>query len=173
MKELCGSFNLNGGIAMDAKQFIRDPNHDKPIDILLVEDDLEDVKLTFIAFEEAKVNNNFIVVNDGREALDYVYHQGNFKDKGKYPKPDLILLDINMPKMNGFEVLKTLKGDEFYKTIPIIMLTSSRNEEDIIKSYHDGAVSYIPKPINFQEFVDIAKSFHFYWTSTSRLPNKE
>ena len=124
-----------------------------PIDILLVEDSDTDVKITLRAFDKAKVKNNIYVVNDGIEAFDFIYHRGKFTDIEKFPRPDLILLDINMPKMNGFEVLAQIKKDPQVNFIPVIMLTSSKNDEDVLKSYQNGAVSYIPKPVSFEEFV--------------------
>lgn len=143
---------------------------DRIYNILLVEDDEVDVKITIRAFKKVSPSNIFYVVNDGQEALDFLYHQGNFQDKSKSPQPDLILLDINMPRMNGFEFLGQLKGDPKFKLIPVAMLTSSRSDEDIIKSYYNNACSYIPKPVNYEDFEKVVSSFNFYWHKISLLP---
>ncbi len=158
---------------MDNPSYIREPEHFKPIDILLVEDDLGDILLTKLAFREAGFQNKLIVVGDGQQALDYIYHRGVYTDIEKYPRPDLILLDINMPKINGFEVLKIIKSDNDSKSIPVIMLTSSRSENDIAKCYQDGATSYISKPLDYKDFVETVKLFNFYWGETNRLPSKK
>ena len=147
--------------------------NDKPIDILLVDDNESDIKITVRTFERAKVKNNIYVVNDGHSALDFVSHQGAYQDTDKYPRPGLILLDINMPKMDGFEVLRRLKGNPESNFIPVAMLTSSRNEHDVLKSYQYGAVSYIPKPINFEAFLKVVEGFNFYWHVINKLPQSD
>jgi len=147
-------------------------NNGKSIDILLVEDDESDVKLTLRAFGEIDFKSNIYVVSNGREALDFVYHQGEYQDNKKYPRPDLILMDINMPKMSGLEVLKELKTKPEYKVIPIIMLTSSKNDTDVLQSYDCGANGYIPKPIDYDEFVRIVEGFNFYWHVVNIFPEK-
>lgn len=141
-----------------------------PIDILLVEDNEADIKLTLRAFERAKLKNNISVVRNGEEALAYVYHQAPFEDAKQYPTPDLILLDINMPKINGFQVLERLKADPVYKVIPIVMLTSSQNDEDIVRSFGNGAASFIPKPVTYDDFVKVVDGFNFYWHIVNKLP---
>lgn len=143
----------------------------RPLNILLAEDNSADVKITLRAFSEAKLKCELYVVNDGQEAIDFVHNKGQYQDKGKFPRPDLMLLDINMPKMNGFEVLESLKNDLDYSSIPIVMLTSSSNEEDIAKSYRKNAASYIPKPVNYADFVKIIEAFITYWRDVNRLPN--
>jgi len=142
----------------------------KPIEILLVEDNESDVKITLRAFKKAQMQSNVHVAYDGQEALDYVYHQGNFTDKNEHPRPDLILLDLNLPKRNGFEVLEKLKSDEQYKTIPVVMLTSSKNDSDVVRSYGEGAASYIQKPVTYEEFVKVVEGFNFYWHIINKLP---
>ena len=149
------------------------PKKNHPMDILLVEDSPADVKITLRAFSEVKSECKLYVVNDGQDALDFIYNKGEYKDKSKFPRPDLILLDINMPKMNGFEVLENLKSDLEYSSIPVVMLTSSRNEEDIAKSYRKNAASYIPKPVNYKDFVKIVDAFILYWTNVNRLPSED
>ena len=147
-------------------------NDGKSIDILLVEDDECDVELTLRAFGKIDFKNNIYVVRNGQEALDFVYHQGEYQDKEKYPRPDLMLLDINMPKMTGLEVLKELKAKSEYKSIPMIMLTSSKNDADVTQCYDHGANSYIPKPIDYKDFVQIVEGFNFYWHVINKLSEK-
>lgn len=135
----------------------------EPINILLAEDNEDDIEITTIAFEEARIHNNLFVVRNGQEAMDYLNCQGEYADREKYPIPDLILLDINMPKIGGFELLERLKKDEKFKLIPTVMLTSSKSEEDIVKSYSSGAAAYIPKPVNHEEFLKVVETFNFFW----------
>lgn len=144
-----------------------------PIDILLVEDDEMDMKVTLRAFEKGKIKNNIFAVRDGQAALDFIHHQEAYQDEGKYPRPDLILLDIRMPKMDGFEVLKKLKADSRTDFIPVVMLTSSKNEEDVVKSYASGAASYIPKPVSYETFVQAVDAFNFYWHIINKLPDSK
>ncbi len=139
--------------------------------ILLVEDNPDHVLLTLEGFKRIGLNNAVKVVVNGQEAIDYLHRVGKYEDKKEFPMPELILLDINMPKKNGFEVLKTIKEDEKLKHIPTIMLTTSKNEEEIIKSYNYGANSYITKPVSFKEFINIIKELHLYWCVTNTLPN--
>lgn len=153
-----GNGELNGG-------------QSHPIDILLVEDNEADVKITLRAFEKAKLSNNIFTVANGEEALDFVYQRGKYEG-ANHPRPDIILLDIMMPKMDGFEVLKRLKGDAALSYIPVAMLTSSRAEEDVLKSFKYGAVSYIPKPVDYRDFVEVVNSFNFYWQIVNKLPSK-
>ena len=143
----------------------------RPIDILLVEDNEADIKITLRAFKKAKLSNNIYVARDGQEALDFVYHQGKYQDKEKFPRPDLILLDIKMPKLDGLAVLGKLKADSECSLIPVVMLTSSEREEDVVKSYEGGAASYIPKPVNYEDFVKIVDGFNFYWNIINKLPS--
>jgi len=152
--------------------FAPDPNS-KPIDILLVEDTEADIKITLRAFKKARLRNNIYVCHNGQEALDFLYHQGDYKDAAQYPRPDLVLLDINMPKLNGYEVLQKLKADPAYCMIPVIMLTSSKSEEDIVKSYQKGATSYIQKPVEYEAFVRIVEGFNFYWNIVNKLPDQK
>ena len=147
-------------------------NH-RLLDILLVEDNEADVKITLRAFEKAKLKHRVHVANDGQEALDFIRHQGKYKDSSELPTPDLIILDIKMPKVDGFGVLEGLKEDSRYKHIPVIMLTSSRNEQDILKSYKSGASSFIPKPVKYEDFVKVVDIINSYWNTISRLPNSD
>ncbi len=143
------------------------------MNILLVEDNQADVKIALRAFAGSKLKNEIYVVNDGEEALAFIFHEGKYQDKSKYPTPDLILLDIKMPKMDGFQVLEALKQNLEYNFIPVIMFTSSKNEEDIVKSYKAGAASYIPKPVDYEEFVKIVDEFNRYWRVINKLPRPD
>lgn len=145
----------------------------RPIDVLLVEDNEADVKITLRAFEKGQLNNSLHVVRDGEEALDFLYGLNTYQDHQDYPRPDLILLDINLPKIDGFNFLKKIKEDPDYQDIPVVMLTSSRNEGDMINSFKHGACSYIQKPVSFQQFVEIANGFSFYWQIINRFPPKQ
>lgn len=146
---------------------------DRPMNILLVEDNPADAKIALRAFAKSKLRNEIYVVNDGQEALDFIYHEGKYIDKEKFSTPDLILLDIKIPKLDGFQVLERLKQDLQYNFIPVIMLTSSKNEADIAKSYRGGAASYIPKPINYEEFVNVVDGFNYYWRVINKLPHPD
>lgn len=140
------------------------------LDILLVEDNEADVKITLRAFEKAKLKHNVHVARDGQDALDFIRGEGKYKDEN-LPALDLILLDIKMPKVDGFGVLKEIKADLQYSHIPIIMLTSSQDEQDILKSYKGGASSFIPKPVKYEDFVQVVEIINTYWNTISKLPN--
>lgn len=133
------------------------------IKILLVEDNPDDIDITKRALKEAKIINKLWVVRDGQEALDFLRHKGKYKDISTSPKPGLILLDINLPKVNGIDVLKIIKRDSDLRRTPIVMLTVSKRDEDIIKSYDDGCNSFIQKPVNFENFLDVIKQISLYW----------
>jgi CheY-like chemotaxis protein len=142
----------------------------KPITILLVEDNPDDVELTLRAFKKAKLKNNVIVVRDGQEALDYIYHQGAYQDKDKAPTPGLILLDLKLPRVDGIEVLRKLKSVPQKRRIPVVVLTISEREVDIVKSYDLGANSYIIKPVDFDKFMDTVQNINLYWVLTNTSP---
>lgn len=144
-----------------------------PIHILLAEDNDADIKITLRAFNNAKIKNHIFVVRNGQEALDFVYHQGPYQDQKKYPRLDLVLLDLNMPKIDGFRVLEKLKSDEETKAIPVIVLTSSQNEQDVLKSFKNGAASYIQKPMTYEAFVQMVNGFNFYWHIVNQLPDSK
>ena len=116
------------------------------------------------------ISNNLTVVRDGQEALDYLYHKGSYSDKEKYPVPGLILLDIKMPKVNGLEVLKKIKSDPELKKIPVVMLTTSGHEQNILESYNNHANSYIEKPVEFENFTKVIKNIGLYWIITNIPP---
>ncbi len=142
----------------------------KPILILLVEDNPDHVLIIKRALELNSVLNEVRVVEDGQEALDYLYRRGRYADPEAAPRPGLILLDIKLPKVDGFEVLKQIKSDPMLKMIPIIMLTSSEQEADVVRSYLNGANSYIVKPIRFTEFVEKVREVKLYWIMVNTLP---
>ena len=144
----------------------------KPVDILLVEDDPDHAELTVRALKENNILNEVYVASDGQEALDFVYHRGKYSDEKKFPRPGLILLDIRLPKVDGLAVLKQLKDDPQFKSIPIIMLTTSDRDEEIAKSYAGGANSYVVKPVEFEEFMKKVKHLRLYWTIVNTLPKE-
>lgn len=133
------------------------------VKILLVEDNPDHVMITKKALKEAKVINEVYVVEDGREALAFLQHQGQYQDLATSPKPGLILLDINMPKLSGTEVLKKIKADPELKRIPVVMLTVTKRDEDIVRSYDHGCNSFVQKPVEFDRFVQIIKEIGLYW----------
>jgi CheY-like chemotaxis protein len=140
----------------------------KPLDILLAEDNEDDILMTREAFEKANVVNIMHVVKDGEEVMTYLRKQGPYKD---VPMPGLLLLDIGMPKRDGLQVLKEIKADPNLQHLPVVMLTTSSREEDILKSFKAGACSYISKPIAFRNFHEVVKAFKLYWTLVSKVPN--
>jgi two-component system, response regulator len=128
------------------------------------------VKIVQGVLKKSALKNNVFVVRDGQEALDFIYHKGPYQDSEKYPQPDIILLDIDMPKLNGFEVLDKLKADPRFSFLPIVMLTSSENEDDVAKSYIKGAASYIRKPLEPNEFIEAIEEINAYWHIVDRMP---
>ncbi len=143
------------------------PRGGKPVEILLVEDNVGDVRLTKEALKEGKVLNNLSVVANGVEATDFLHRKGKYADS---PRPDLILLDLNLPKKNGREVLGEIKQDPDLKRIPIVVLTISKSEEDIMKSYNLHANCYISKPVGLDKFIDVVKSVEDFWLTIVKLP---
>ena len=137
--------------------------------ILLVEDNPKDVELALAALGEHNLANEVIVARDGEEALDYLYMRGQFKMR-RAGNPAVILLDLKMPKVDGLEVLRQIKSDQDLKTIPVVMLTSSREEKDLVASYNLGVNAYVVKPVNFQEFVDAVKELGFFWAIINEAP---
>lgn len=135
----------------------------RPATILLVEDQRMDIELTLDAFRQARLANNIRVVTTGEEALDYLFGKGAFANRESYPLPDLILLDLKMPGIDGFEVLKQVKKTDKIKRIPVIILTSSKEEGDRAVSYDMGANSYLVKPVSFEGFLHTVKEIGEYW----------
>jgi len=137
--------------------------------ILLVEDDAKDIDLTLAALDEFKLANEVVVVRDGEEALDYLYCRGDFADR-KTENPAVLLLDLKLPKVDGLEVLQQVKADEKLKVIPVVMLTSSREEIDMVTSYRLGVNAYVVKPVDFQEFVNAIKQLGIFWAIINQPP---
>jgi CheY-like chemotaxis protein len=141
----------------------------KEIRILFVEDNEGDIVLTLEAMREAKISNNITVVRDGEEALKYLLREGKYADAGS---PDLVLLDINLPKVDGKEVLARIKSDPALMTIPVVILTTSDSEKDILDSYHNHANCYITKPVDFKKFMEVVHTIKDFWISIVQLPKK-
>jgi CheY-like chemotaxis protein len=139
----------------------------RPIVILLVEDNPGDVRLTQEGLRDAKVSNTMHVVQDGVEALAFLRHQGRYADS---PRPDLILLDLNMPRKDGREVLAEVKADPDLRRIPVVVLTTSKAEEDILRAYNLNANCFVTKPVDFAQFVHVVKSIEHFWLSIVSLP---
>jgi CheY-like chemotaxis protein len=140
------------------------------VEILLVEDNPNDVELTLHAFEKHKLANSIHVARDGQEALDYLFGElGNGGDPGHGP-PKVILLDLKLPKVDGLEVLRTIRADPSLRTVPVVILTSSREERDVVESYNLGVNSYIVKPIEFDKFVETVRALEFYWLLLNEPP---
>ena len=138
-----------------------------PVEILLVEDNPGDVRLTQEALKEGKVYNNLHWVKDGVEALEFLRHEGKHSDA---PRPDIILLDLNLPKKDGREVLSVIKGDERFKQIPVVVLTTSKAEEDVLRSYELHANCYITKPVDLDKFIQVVHSIDRFWLTVVTLP---
>jgi CheY-like chemotaxis protein len=141
----------------------------KPVEILLVEDNAGDVGLIEEVFEEAKIKNNIHVAEDGEEAMKYLNGKGKFQGS---PRPDIILLDLNLPKKDGREVLREIKEDSNLKNIPIIVLTTSNAEKDILRAYELHANAYVTKPLDFDQFIKVVGSIVNFWLEIVRLPSK-
>jgi CheY-like chemotaxis protein len=138
-----------------------------PIEVLLVEDDPGDVLMTREAFEEHLLNNRLSVVNDGAEAIDYLRRRGPYTDA---PRPDLILLDLNLPRRDGREVLAEIKADESLRQIPVVVLTTSQADEDILRSYQLHANAYVTKPVDLDRFIAVVKQIDEFFVSVVKLP---
>jgi CheY-like chemotaxis protein len=139
-----------------------------PIEVLLVEDDPGDVVLTKEAFADNKVKNNLHVVSDGEEAIAFLRREGAFTDA---PRPDLILLDLNLPRKDGREVLEEIKADDALRPIPVVVLTTSEAEEDIVRSYDLHANAYVTKPVDFEQFISVVRRIDDFFVSVVKLPN--
>jgi two-component system response regulator len=137
--------------------------------ILLVEDNATDEKLTLRAFLKCGIVNEIVVVRDGAEALDYVFCTGSYAGRDSTSGPTVVLLDLSLPKIDGFGVLKRLRADERTRLLPVVILTSSREEEDVVRGYSFGANAYVRKPLNFAEFAEAAKALGMFWLLLNEL----
>jgi CheY-like chemotaxis protein len=144
----------------------------KPITILLADDDEEDRELTREALQDARLANEMRFVVDGQDLMDYLRRQGRYADAGvEAPRPGIILLDLNMPKKDGREALAEIKGDPHLRRIPVIVLTTSKDEEDVLRSYDLGVSSFITKPVTFAGLVEVMRTWSRYWFELVELPN--
>jgi two-component system response regulator len=141
------------------------------VEILLVEDNPNDAELALRALKENNLANNVIRVCDGEEALEYIFARGKYKTRERMNIPKLILLDLKLPKIDGLELLKLIKADPVMKLIPIVVLTSSNEESDMIETYRLGVNSYIVKPVDFDKFIESVKNIGFYWLLLNKQPN--
>jgi two-component system, chemotaxis family, response regulator Rcp1 len=144
-----------------------DKAEERFVDILLVEDNPADVHILREIFDESKISNALHVVNDGDQAMDFLYRRGQFAAS---PRPDLVLLDIGLPRKSGLEVLAEVKGDPDLKRIPVVMLTTSKAEEDVLISYDLHANGYIPKPMHLEQLLEVVKSLEEFWFGIVKLP---
>lgn len=140
------------------------------VEILLVEDNVADVELTLRALKKNNLVNNIYVVNDGEQALDFIFARGKYSERNSKSFPKIIFLDLKLPKVGGLEVLAEIKGNPKTRMIPVIMLTSSNEEKDIIESYKLGVNSYIVKPVDFDKFIDSVKEIGMYWLLVNQPP---
>jgi len=139
----------------------------KPIEILLVEDNAGDARLAREALRDAKVRNNLTWLSDGEEALAFLRRKGKYSHA---PRPDLILLDLNLPRKDGREVLTEIKSDDKFKRIPVVILTTSQADEDVLRAYHLNANCYIPKPVDLERFLTVVKTIEEFWLTIVKLP---
>lgn len=145
----------------------------RSITILMADDDADDRLLTQDALKESKVLNRMFCVEDGVALLQYLRREGQYNDKERYPWPGLILLDLNMPRMDGLEALQQLKQDPELRSIPVVILTTSKQEEDMVKGYGLGAASFITKPVDFAGLVELMRAIGNYWVEFVELPNTD
>lgn len=145
-------------------------NLHRGVEILLVEDNPNDVELALRALKKNNLANRVVVVSDGEEALDFIYARGQYSHRKIDDQPRVMLLDLNLPKIDGLEVLRAIKGDERTRTIPVVVLTTSKEERDVIESYRLGVNSYIVKPVDFDKFVEAVRQLGMYWLLLNEPP---
>lgn len=143
---------------------------DNVVEILLVEDNPSDVELTLHTFRRYKLTNRVQVVRDGAEALDFIFRDGGYASRGPDDQPRVILLDLKLPRVDGLEVLRRVKGDPRTRSIPVVILTSSREERDVVESYQLGVNSYIVKPVDFDQFTEAIRQIGLYWAVLNQPP---
>ncbi len=142
----------------------------EPLKLLLVEDNDAHAEMVKRSFEQHKVSNEIYHVDDGQKALDYIFHEGEYTDEEKYPRPHCILLDLRLPKVDGLEVLRRIKGDESTRRTPVVILTTSSADKDIAQSYEYNANSYVVKPMDFTKFELLMKDLGYYWLAWNQNP---
>jgi len=144
--------------------------NESEVEILLVEDNPSDAKLALHAFKKNNFTNRIYLVRDGAEALDFIFSTGEYINRADLPLPKVILLDLKLPKVDGLEVLRRIKSDPRTKSVPVVMLTSSREDKDVVESYSLGVNSYIVKPVDFQQFTESVQSLGMYWMLLNNPP---
>ena len=148
-------------------------NPEHIVEILIVEDTPEDLDLTLRALRKAKITNHIQVARDGEEALEFIFCEGSFAERNIEDGPKVILLDLKLPKIDGLEVLQRIKSDPRTKSIPVVVLTSSREQNDVVESYNLGVNSYIVKPVNFEQFSEAVQKLGMYWLLINHPPSPE
>ena len=148
------------------------PNR-QPITILVADDDPDDRLMTREAFAECRLGNPLHFVEDGRELMDYLERRGRFADEQRYPMPGLVLLDLNMPRLDGREALREIKANPALRGLPVVILTTSRAEEDVVRSYRDGVNSFITKPVTFSALIEVVQALGKYWLEVVDLPERQ
>ncbi len=138
--------------------------------ILLIEDNDDDVQLTLRAFKKSRLKNEIVVVRDGAEALDFLFAEGAYTGRDVNERPQMTLLDLKLPKVDGLEVLRQIRNDERTQLLPVVVLTSSREQEDLVRSYRLGANSYIRKPVDFNQFIEAVQQLGLYWLVLNEIP---
>jgi CheY-like chemotaxis protein len=151
---------------------MRTGNKGKPAIILLAEDDRGDQELTRRALAEGKIRNELHIVENGEEALSYLFRHGKYKDPATSPRPDLLLLDLNLPRVDGRQVLEQIRADSKLRRMAVVVLTTSRQEEDILRSYEVGCNSFITKPVGLEQFIQVIQALEEYWFQIVVLPPK-
>lgn len=144
---------------------------ERPLEILLVEDSQQDVVITCQALSRSQLKHRLWVARDGQEALDFLFRREPYDEPARAPRPELVLLDLNLPKVNGFDVLRSVKTDPLLRRIPVVILSTSEREEDITSCYLLGANTFIPKPLEFDKFQNIIRVVYEYWGQVARLPS--
>lgn len=143
---------------------------ERPLEILLVEDSQQDVVITCQALARSHLKHRLWIARDGQEALDFLFRREPYDEPSRAPRPELVLLDLNLPKVNGFDVLRAVKTDQLLRRIPVVILSTSEREEDITACYLLGANTFIPKPLEFDKFQNIIRVVYEYWGQVARLP---
>jgi CheY-like chemotaxis protein len=142
-----------------------------PLEILLVEDSPQEAELTIRALKKRTLANHFVHVHDGQEALDFIFNRGRYDGTETYEMPKVVLLDLKLPKLDGLEVLRQLRADERTRLVPVVVLTSSREDRDVVEAYQLGANSYIVKPVDFEKFLEVVSNMITYWLLLNELPS--